>query len=140
MGLLMKRTLAALALLALGVACRDPALASGRASDPNIALCAAAHSLPSVLLEMHHQTINEDEAMDRLAHIRHMIENNATGPYARHLHDVAAAVNVFEIVTKSRGDTSDAYRDLRALRESLPRCSPRPGIVPHSQRSTATSD
>jgi hypothetical protein len=68
-----------------------------------------------------------------------MIDDNATGRYARHLRDVAAAVRVFEIVTKSRGDTSDAYRDLRALRESLPRC-PETTPIPHSARTAVTSD
>ena len=136
----MKRAIGALALLALAVACRDPALASSRAGDPNVALCAAGHSLPSVLLELHHQKITEEEAMERLAHVRHMIDNNATGRYARHLKDVAAAVRVFEIVTKSRGDTSDAYRDLRALRESLPHCRPRTNLSPRPPRSAVTSD
>lgn len=116
----MKRCLAALMMLMLGAACRDAALASGDNADANVALCAAAHAIPHVLLDYHHQKIQQKTAMLRLARVRRTITDNATGPYARHLRDVAAAVRVFEVVTKNRGDTSDAYRDLRTLRESLP--------------------
>jgi len=122
----MKRYLAACVLLVLATACRDAALASSdRNANPQVALCAAAHSIPHVLLDWHHQKIDQNTAMLRLSRIRRTIDENASGRYARHLHDVAAAVRVFEIVTRSRGDTSDAYRDLRNLRESLPRCTVR---------------
>jgi hypothetical protein len=140
MGLLMKRLFAVLALLALGVGCRDAALASGDAHDSQIALCAAGHGIPDVLLAYHHQQIDTPTALARLTHIRHEISENASGRYARHLRDVAAAIHVFEIVTKQRGDTSDAYRDLRALRESLPRCPVRSGVVRPVHSPGATSD
>jgi hypothetical protein len=119
----MKRYLAVALLLVLGSACREAALASSdQDANPHVAICAAAHSIPDVLLAWHHQRIDTRTAMARLTHVRHMIADNATGPYARHLQDVAAAIRVFQITNKNHGDTSDAYRDLRTLRESLPRC------------------
>jgi hypothetical protein len=119
----MKRIIAAALLLVLGAACHDSAEASSKKPDPNLALCAAAHAIPRVLLDFHHQRITQPVALGRLRHIRDTINDNAAGPRARHLRDLAAAVHVFEIVTKHRGDTGDAYRDLRTLRESLPPCS-----------------
>jgi len=129
----MKRYVAAALLLVMGAACREAALASSdQDADAHVALCAAAHSIPHVLLDFHHNVITEDVAMARLARVRRTIADNATGHYARHLRDVAAAVRVFEIVTKSRGDTSDAYRDLRSLRESLPHCRVRAAVARRS--------
>ncbi len=131
----MKRIIGAVLLLIVGAACHDNALASSSKADPQIALCAASHAIPRTLLAFHHQQITQPVALGRLAAIRETIEDNAAGPRARHLRDLAAAVHVFEVVTKSRGDTSDAYRDLRALRESLPRCTRpvvRPKAVPTS--------
>ena len=136
----MRRAAAAVALLVLGAACRDAALASGDAGDAEVALCAAGQSIPRVLLAYHHQEIDTPTALARLARIRHEISENASGRYARHLRDLAAAIHVFEIVTKQRGDTSDAYRDLRALRESLPRCRVRSKIARPERSPGVTSD
>lgn len=130
----MKRILAAALLVVVGAACRDSALASGDARDPNEALCVAVHGIPRVLLAYHHQQIDRTTAIARLARVRREINANATGRYAGHLHDVAAAVRVFEIVTKNRGDTGDAYRDLRTLRESLPHCHA--SVTPSSRAVT----
>ena len=116
----MKRCLAAALLVVAGAACRDSALAAARGRDANKALCAAAHGIPRVLLSFHRQRIDEVTAMRRLNNIRELIEDNASGRYAAHLRDLAASLHVFEVTTVHRGDTSDAYRDLRALRESLP--------------------
>ena len=119
----MKRYVAAAMLLVIGAACREAALASSdHDANATVAICAAAHSIPHVLLDWHHNRITYQRAMKRLARIGRTIDDNAAGPHARHLRDVAAAVRVFEIVNKNRGDTSDAYRDLRSVRESLPRC------------------
>ena len=116
----MRRILAAALVLAVGVACRDAALASGKARDADKALCAAAHSIPHILLAYHHQQVDRITAMGRLGAVKETIQDNATGPHGPHLRDLAAAIHVFQIVTIHRGDTGDAYRDLRALRESLP--------------------
>jgi hypothetical protein len=123
----MKRMIAAALLVVVGAACHDNAMASSSKPDPNLALCAAAHAIPRVLLDFHHQRITEPVALGRLRRIRDTISDNAAGPRARHLRDLAAAVHVFEVVTRHRGDTGDAYRDLRTLRESLPAC-PEPVI------------
>jgi hypothetical protein len=118
----MRRALAALVLIAVAPACRDRALAS-RESERNAkdALCAAQHGIPHVLLAYHDHRLTKEQAMVGFAKVRETIEENASGRYESHLRDVATAMRVFTIVTMHRGDTNDAYRDLRTLRESLPR-------------------
>ena len=132
------RLVAAALLIVVAAACRESALASDEDRNANVALCAAAHGVPQILLAYHHQKIDRETAIARLGHVRHVIDENASGRYAAHLHDVAAAVHVFQIVTMNRGDSGDAYRDLRTVRESLPHC-PTPAVVPRSTPHGVTS-
>ncbi len=120
----MKRILAAAAMLALGTACRTSALASGNTANPRsarVALCASAHAVPHVLMKYHRMRIGRTHAILMLRQVRDAIEENASGRYEADLHNVAAALYVYEVATLHRGDTGGAYRDLRAVREPLPR-------------------
>ena len=120
----MKRIIAAVVLLALGTACRTSALASGGERTPRsarVALCASAHAVPHVLMRFHRQNIGRTHAILMLRDVRATIEKNASGRYEADLRNVAAALYVYEVATLHRGDTGGAYRDLRAVREPLPR-------------------
>jgi hypothetical protein len=87
--------------------------------------------VPHVLLAYHHERYDRERAMEELTKVKKTIEDNASGRYEAHLRDVAAAIHVFQVVTRHRGDSNDAYRDLRALRESLPQpaCSTAPAAT-----------